>query len=143
MPSESISIGNDLAMEKSIEAELNEKESKLLKKRKEKIEEDFDLYKLRENFYSTPIKKYLKYKKKRNEYRKLYHHSRFKYYTKIKLCLIGKMIRKQLFSKLLYSVAFSIGTFILLKNTRLGISIVDYFEKHFNKLVNYFKSLNK
>ena len=48
------------------------------------------------SLYRTPIQKYIKYKKKKEYYLKLYNHSKIKYYLTFISKLLSKYLRKRL-----------------------------------------------
>ena len=100
----------DEAIEKRIEAEINEKMMNRLKERKNKSEE-FEIFEVKENFYLSPVKKYLKYKEKKRKYKNIYQQSALKYYFNIKLHLIWKFIKKNLFRQIIVTAMFSFSLY--------------------------------
>ena len=101
----------DAAIVKRVEAELNEKMMTKLKERKKNAEE-LEIFEVKENFCLSPVKKYLKYKRKKREYKKIYQESVFNYYFTIKLNLIWKFVKKNMLRQIATAACFSLGFYL-------------------------------
>ena len=126
---------SDEEIEKTIFQELEEKKKNILSKRKGK-EEELEAYKVKSNFYVSPVKQYLKYKKKKAQYKKLHHENKLKYHLTIHREVIWKYFRKKMLWKLVSAVGFSTVMYFFY-SSNLKNKIVDIFKFSYGK----FKSL--
>ncbi len=127
----------DEEIEKFILKELEEKKQNVLKKIKEK-EQDYLIFKYKNNFYLSPFKQYLKYKRKKTQYRELYNQNKLKYYFTINRELVWKYFRKRLLSKLISAVLFSSGMYFFYA-TGADKKLLTFMKNFYRKIVNIFK----
>ena len=126
----------DLKIEQSVLAELKEKEKRSNLTKKKIKEEDLEIFATKESFYLSPVKKYLKYKKKRAQYKKIHSESKFKYHSIVAREVVWKYFRKRMFSKLLNTAIFSAGLYFFY-TSGLKDKIIDGFKFIYSK----FKSI--
>lgn len=136
MPNENYD-STDEEIEKFIIKELDEKKLSLINKIKEK-EEDYAMFKYKNNFYLSPFKQYLKYTRKKSQYKQLYNQNKLEYYFTINRELVWKYFRKRLLSKLINAAAISGGMYFFYA-TGADKKLVSILKHFYLKLVNIFK----
>jgi hypothetical protein len=122
-------------LEKEIEAKEREKHGKTNKKQNE-----LDKYKIKENVYSTPIKKYLKFKQKKLYYSQMKDQSKIKYYLTVKSQIFIKLFRKKLFHIIVMAAIWSVGWYFYYKSG-IHYLISYYIDNLCDKIIKFFSKI--
>ena len=107
----------DYQIEQAVLKDLKEREKRKDLTKKKIKEDELEIYLPNQNIYLSPVKKYLKYKRKKAEFKNIYNNEgRFKYHWIISNQLIWKYFKKKLFNKLLNAAIFSFSMYVFYKS---------------------------
>jgi len=136
-------LDDNQIIEQKIELDSIRNEQEAFNKIKKKMEENYYLYIIQQNSNTMPIKSYLVYKKKKNEYLELYHKNKVLYYLKVKYKILKKIIKAELTtSNILCYIGTSFVYFITLKNIINVEKVFEIFKKYSEKFLKLFTNNN-
>jgi hypothetical protein len=123
----------DYQIEQAVLKELKEREKRKELTKKKIKEDELELYLPKESFYLTPVKKYLKYKRKKAEYKNIYNNEgKLKYHWVVAKEVVWKYFKKKLFKKLLNAAIFSAGMYVFY-NSGMKDKLVNFVKFLFSK----------